>query len=274
MSKYGIVLGAADLLLADNPEIGSDSTVHVSYDPVVEVADISQIIPASGTLTPLSGVLDSVLGNDLQLVCTSPIRSATAVAVTLAVVFADASSGQATATFAIPTYAKNQTAHLPQGLAADFVGAGAGAGKKIKQVTSLVSVVGGENGNRFKVVALPELTSFVDIGCKRSANETLPIPKSLPIPCGKNGSAFTRRGRSDPGMLEVSAMSFGAADGLARLAGHRVTTMVEVRKEGGVLTQRSVYGGWICTPQTPRGDGDDEVVASAEGNFELFGMFV
>lgn len=271
--RFNISIPADDIGIANAPEIGGQSKVFLSYGEVGVIGGITQSAPNSGTWAAAVPAFNFPnTGADLQLSCVTGIKSSVPVVVDLGVTFADDTSGTARATFTVPNFVKDQSANLPVGLTVDIVGLAANSAKKVKAVNSLTSITGGEKGNRFEVVSIPE--TYYQVGCARSKNETLPVPKSLPIACGLKGSAFVVQGRSDPGELELTALSFNYADGLSRLNGHRGTVMIEVWKADRVLTERHVYSGYTPAPSTDRGDGDDEVTVNATGNFEEFFKFV
>lgn len=272
--RFGISIPADDLPVANSPEIGGESKVKLSYAEIVSVGGITQTAPGSGTWAAEVPAFDfGADGVDLALVADTGIKSASNIVVDLDVTFDDASTGTARATFAVPSFAKDQSSNLPIGLAVDLIGQGAGnSDKKIKAVTGINAITGGAKGNKFALVCLP--SAWFDLGCARSKNEQLPVPKSLPIPCGLKGSAFNKAGRSEPGQLELNALNYTYGDGLSRLNGHRGSVLVQVYKDGRVLTEQTVYGGYRPTPSTDRGDGDDEVTNKATGNFESFAKFV
>jgi hypothetical protein len=272
--RFGISIPADDIGIANSPEIGGESKVKLSYSEIGTIGQIVQTAPASGGWTAEIPAFDfTAPGVDLALVADTGIKSSVNIVVDLNVTFDDDSSGTARATFAVPSFAKDQSANLPIGLAVDIIGQVAGnSDKKIKAVAGISSITGGAKGNKFSVVSLP--SEWFDLGCARSKNEQLPVPKSLPIPCGLKGSAFNKAGRSEPGQLELNALNFTYGDGLNRLNGHRGSVLVQVYKDGRVLTEQTVYGGYRATPSTDRGDGDDEVTNKATGNFEAFAKFV
>jgi hypothetical protein len=272
--RFAVSIPADDIPIANAPEIGGESKVKLSYGEIGVVGQLAQTAPGSGTWTVETPAFDfTALGVDLALVCDTGIKSTVNVVVNLNVTLDDDTSGTATATFAVPSYAKDQSSNLPAGLAVDVLPQGAGnADKKIKAILSIASITGGAKGNRFSLVCLP--SDWFDVGCTKSKNEKLPVAKSLAIACGLKGSAFVKAGRSEPGELELKALNFTYGDGLSRLNGHRGSVLIEVLKAGRVLTERTVYGGYLPTPSTDRGDGDDEVTNSATGNFESFAKFV
>lgn len=270
--KYQFEVPANDRAVADSPEIGGESQVKISYEDFVTLGKISQPSEDSGEYTPHAGLSIPAGGADIALRCNTAIKSSSSVQITLNVTFDDDNSGTVSAQYQIPTTAYDQTSNLPIGLMVDFDGSGGNETKKVKAITGIQSFTGGQANNVFEVMILPN--TWHDLGCARNKDETLPIPAGLPIPCGLNSSAYTKFGRGEAGSLTLEALAFTYADGLSRLNGHRVAIMVEVMKEGRVLSERSVYGGWRAAVNTPRGDGDDEVVSSAEGVFETFGKFV
>lgn len=264
-----------DIPSAETPELGGESKAYVSFEPWRLIADIKQPVADSGVATMNQAFDLPVGGHDLQMVSVNGARSAVELVMTLGVTFADNSTGTATATFAIPARSKNQSFWIPQGIAVDVMGVGAGAGKKIKYVNpTLTSVVGGDTNNIFMLVALPEEATYSLIGCVRNKNAVLPIPKSKSIACGMNGSAFVKTARSEPGTLTISQAYVDYMDGLARINGHFVTVRIDTLKDERLLTERTVVARFKGMSSPNRGDGDDEVEASAEGNFQEFAVFV
>jgi hypothetical protein len=266
----------SDLQVALDPSIGGENKVYASFEPVVVAGLITQPAAASGVLT-IESTFDNTGGGtarDFQVVVDKTgARSEAEIAITLAVTFADDTNGLAVATFEIPDRSPNQMFSIGQGTAVDLVGTGGNSAKKIKRIISVNTVVGGAANNRFRIVAYPEEATFFLIGCTNEANLTLPVSKSLPIPCGLNGSAFVKSGRSDPGTLTVTEKYVDYMAGLGRVNGHFATAMVVCFKDERIVTERIVVGKWkpMASPQI--GDGDDIVTQQAQGNFETFAIF-
>jgi hypothetical protein len=273
--KYGFSVAAADIPVANAPELGGESRVKLSYEEFAVVAEITQAAPNSGTYTPNTPAFafDATNGNDLALLAKTGIQSAADIVVAFDVTFADNSAGTAEARFRVPSYAQNQSAYLPIGLAVDINGTGGNAGKKIKSINSMTNPTNGTAGNVFQVVALPN--TWYSVGCAKSKNLTPPgVTKPKAVACGLNGSAFVVAGMSDPGTLELEALHFTYGDGLSRFNGHRGTVMIERYAAGRVLCERVVCGGFRAAARNNRGDGDDEARDTASALFEIFAVFV
>lgn len=275
MSKWNISsLTGVDLEVARRPEIGAESLVKVSYDPIGLIRTVTQSAVGAGALaTPAGAYAIPTDGLDLVLVTRNAVRSNGPLTVTLAVVDEDDSATTAVATLAAPSYSADSSNNFPIGIAMDLVPA-TGASKKIKSITSLTSVTNGAVGNEFGILALPASDRFFEVGCASEKDITLPMPSSVAVPCRYNGAQYVKSGRSEPGTLNCTAKYISFADGLARVAGQQVTALVESRKDNRVVTERLFLGGWRPVPQSPKGDGDDLVETSAEGIFENFAVFV
>jgi hypothetical protein len=143
---------------------------------------------------------------------------------------------------------------------------------KIRTVDSIAAITGGLLGDRFEIVAFPD--SFVDVMCATDKNPTIPVPKSIAIPCGYNGSRWIKKGRSEAPNLEVAAKLTSGGDGLMRMNGHRVTAMIEVHKEDRLLTERQLFGNWRPSASPRMGDGDAEAEVRATGLYETWAVFV
>lgn len=273
--RYQIDPISADLLpIARSKTIGAESIVKANYHGWTDVAAILMQAPTSGTLTGTPGYADPGSGLDMQVRCANGVLSAGALVLTFGVTFADASSGSATATLTPPTWAKDQSFNFPQGFAVDLIGTAGNSAKKISTVNSLTSISNGAGGNRFEIVSLPATAAdYFEIACVKDKSPKLPVTKSVAIPCRYDGSSDVKKGRSEPGALDVASRYNTYGDGLLRLNGHAVTPMVEVWKEDQVLTERYVYENWRpqANPKSTDGDAEDEVTAT--GMFERFCIF-
>jgi len=280
--KYNIpTIAAVDLDIAASAEIGLESRVHLSYEPVRLVGEI--LFEAEGNGTDDEGIIytpdntytppaDAGDGRDFQLVAIGPVLSTTAVVVTASVVFEGGANGTITATLAPPETAADQSFNFPQGLAVDFVPSV--ANNTIRTITAITVADGGSSGARFAIVAMPERASYTEVACTEGKSPTPPAPNSVSIPCGYDSARWVKRGRSVTPELGMKARYKGFGDGLMRANGHRVTAMLEVWKEDRILSERQVFGGWRPKVAAERPDGEGEVMADASGQYEFFAVFV
>ena len=265
-----------DLQTAIDPEIGGEKQLYVSMEPWQFLADVFQPQESSGVLTmnPLFNEEDAG-PLDLQLlVFNTGARSDENIVVTFDVTFADETEGQAAATFSIPARAGNQSTTVPAGMGADVNAVDpANAGKQIIAVNDIASVVGGDVGNRYKLVAMPDDATFSRVGFVTTAGLKLPISASVPIADGLDGSAAIKRGRSEAGSMAAKAGYIDYLNGLARVNGLFVSAKIEVWKDERVLTERTYLDRWKAMANPDRGDGNTVVEADAQGNFQTFGIF-
>lgn len=262
------------LPIARTKTISAEAVQSFNYDGWVDVAALLQQAPNSGTFSPSPGFSAPVGGLDMVVRCANGVLSAGALALSFPVTFADATTGTATATFTPPAWAKDQTFNFPQGFAVDLVGSGGNSAKGIKSVDGGATITGGQAGNRFEVVSLPNVKAqYIEIACMKANDPKLPVTKSVAIPCRYDGSSDVKKGRSEPGSLSIQSRYNVYGDGLLRLNGQRVTAMTEVWKEDQVLTERYVYEGWRPMANPKVGDGDAEMEVTAEGMFERFCIF-
>jgi hypothetical protein len=177
--RYSFTVPAADLAIANTPELGGESKrTKISFEEVGLVAEIAMGAPASGTMTPAIPAFDfdDASGNDLVVRAKTAIVSDDDVVLTFGVTFQDNTTGSATASFSVPSYAQNQSSNLPMGLAVDLIGTAGNSGKKVKSADSLTSIAGGSRGNEFQLLALP--ATWYDVPGITSKVETLNVPKA------------------------------------------------------------------------------------------------
>jgi hypothetical protein len=178
--------------------------------------------------------------------------------------------GQATATFAPAASATDQTTNLPQALAVDLV---TDDDRKVKSISSLVSLDNGGAGGRYQVVAMPDSDTFTEIGCVRDCNPAFPSPETVKIPCRYQYAAWVKKGRDKEYDLSFSAVHRNFDEGFTRLNGHKVTMKIEVRKEDRILSERMVFGGYRPTISKATPDGNAEATDSASGSYETCAVF-
>lgn len=273
--RYQIApISSADLAVAKQKTIGAEYIAKINYDGWTDVASILMQNPTSGTLAASAGFVAPGAGLDVVVRCQGGVRSLGPLAITLAVTFADTTTGSAVATFTPPSWSKDQTFNFPQGFAVDLIGTGGSSAKKIASVDGLTSITNGASGNRFELIALPDVsTDYVEIACMKSADPKLNVTKSVAIPCRYDGSSDVKKGRSEPGSLTVVSRYNIYGDGLLRLNGQAVTAELEVWKEDQVLTERYLFEHWRPMANPKIGDGDAETDVTAEGMFERFCIF-
>jgi hypothetical protein len=272
--KYNFTVPAADIPVANAPELGGESRLFLSYENFAVIAEITQPAPNSGNYVASAPAFDfTASGKDIALLAKTAIVSDVNVVIDFGVTFDDNTSGTARGTFSKPSYAQNQTSMLPVGLAVDINGLTTNALKKIKSINSIISFTGGEANNVFQVVSLPSNWNL--IGCAKSKNFTPPgVVKAKAVACGLNGSAFVVGGMSDPGTIDLEALHFTYGDGLSQLNGHRGAIMIARYAGGRVLSERLVGGGFRAQTKNNRGDGDDEARDVSSGICEIFAVFV
>jgi hypothetical protein len=270
--------------IAVSPEIGVETRLFYTTEAMRRVCTIEQDDVASGVLTPdrtYAPPTDAAKGRDLQVLALDSISSDVPVVITLAVTFDDASNGTATATFSAPQAVDDQDNNFPAGIAVDLKlkdaqNVDVTATRTVRTVTGLTSIVGGDVGNKFAVVACPERASYVLIANINNRDIQVPVAKTVTIASGYDGARWTKKGRSEPPKIDLKANYTGYGTGLPRISGQRVTIMMETYKDDKVLTERMIVGGYRPEIKLAKPDGNSLSEATATGEYESgsFAVFV
>jgi hypothetical protein len=172
----------------------------------------------------------------------------------------------ATGTFAVPAYSRNQKKSFPRCWAVSF---DQSAGTKFKTITS-VSVVSnaGATGGRFKVFALPDISSFQLVGCIGSTNFTPRGIVPFAMRCGDDPQAFVVEGDVAEARLAIDAKFFNSTEGLSRLNGLRCVVMIEDLRARRVVTGRYFCTGYYPTPGERGSEGPEAVTNDSEAPVE------
>ncbi len=271
---------AAQIPIAVSAEIGNE-TLDVTFTPE-QFYNMGLIKVTGGGVadfvwSPQAGLDLSPLGRDFHLRCANEIvaSDAGAVSVTLDVTYADDVTGTSTATIAVPAWATMQKNIFAAGAAADFVAdLPADEGKLIKSIQSVNVVTNTLSGNKFEVIASPAAADFYEIGCATSKDGSFPVAQPVAIPCGNNAARWVKKGRSEVPSLSIGYKYISSMEDLNRVNGHRVGVHIHTLKDESVPFENRVFMGHLVSVSDPKGDSDDEVIATSEGPFENYMVFV
>lgn len=144
------------------------------------------------------------------------------------------------------------------------------AAKMYTEITSLVGVTANVAAKGLKVsfFAMPDVGTFVNVGCKTELDYETKSRIPMNIACGMDGSAFTKPGRTSPGEMNATAKYIGPADGLARFDGQRCIMVAETRKEDKLVTDYTYFIGFIGKIKVNSPDGESEATLSVQGKYE------
>lgn len=260
-------IALADLNEARKPNSGGEFQVWVSPEDMLEVARFTCTSPTSGTLSIDAGFAAALLAEPRDLVA---VVAATALQpsanVTLAITGhdADAAPLNGVATIAVPSWLGSSTRFFPPGFAVDVVVA---AGKLFETIEALVPA-NAVAGAQFILFSMPLQSSYERIGCATGIDYNDPVSGSRAVACGLDGSAFTKRARSEPGELTLTAKDFNQMEGLAKYRGASVTVMLKLLKDERIHTHNFFFSSYRAKTKNTHGDGDDDSSVTATGMFE------
>lgn len=262
------VLSAAQILVANKPEIGVESIIKVS--PIESLLVGRVLVNASGVASFVAEPGASLgTGMDLHLKVDIMPTATLAPTVTLNVTLDDDAAGTAEADLVVPSWFPDQSKTFGEGWSLDFIPQGAGNSAKLIKAITGVSVANVPANSEFVVYATPSAASFIELGWKRGAQGAYNVPSTVAIPDGYNPSAAVKPGRGEDRSLTLSFAHVAAGYSISRYNGKRVTVLIEVKKNRRAVHVGNVlYHGYIPSASPDRGDGNDEVVESSEGRFE------
>ena len=269
----------AYLDVSQSPEIGVETRLSYSRQPMTRLCIVQQDDVDSGVLTPDPTYLPPATGNgpalsgsDVQLACASEIVSLEPIQVTLGVMFDDGTLGSGIGIIQPSALQLDQGDGFPVVTAADLQLLKAGVDvtltRSVNSVTSLLSIVGGDVGNQFYLLDCPDLASYTLVQNVNNRDVQVPVSKAVNIPSGYDGARWIKKGRSEPPKLDIKANYIGFGQGLPRIAGQRVTIMMETWKDDRVLTERMIVGGYRPDVKIGKPDGNGMAEATATGEFE------
>jgi hypothetical protein len=263
------VVASSELNILQAPYLGGEWEVYLSHTAAIHIGDIEMTGIGAGTYTDDAATsLTAGTGNDIQVVCKTPLLSTAACVISFAGLDNTGTpvAMNGVATFSPPAWVGDQGFNFPRGYAVDLTPAV--VGKQFTSITSLTSVTFGRKGVEFDLYVLPTLATFVLIGCTNNPDFGLKSRTALGINCGMQTDAFVKRGMTTPGTLSMGASFKGVAAGMSRFAGSKVTAMLLGKKDGQVTGERYVFTGFVPGVSFAMGEGDAVSSEKCDGKFE------
>lgn len=274
MSKFvPSAVNIADMSIAQAPYYGGEFAVYLTNKDCYVVGTLTFSAAATATYAANATVTITNIkaaGTDLQAVLEMDANLDAPLSFWVRGTNASDAVCSGVALFTPPTWAENQSYAFPQGYAVD-VDAGV---NKFKTVTGISLVQSGSRNLKVALMSLPETTDFALVGCTNNSDFTTKARPSKPIPCGMDGAAFNKKGRSEPGTLKLGANLISMGDGLMRYDGVTCTAMLVGIKEDAVMGDRVVLSRYIpkVSPKLP--EGDALATLEADGNYQRAAYFV
>ena len=171
----------------------------------------------------------------MQVRCKNPVATSASIVLTLDIKSDGDTTSTAVATLAAPVDEDEPTlVSLPGDLATDLVAAVTGTSPTVSHTTrsilDVTSITGGQSGNVYEVVILPDYSTFYQIPGVTKADITPTTRRSLAIPSGFDAARWTKFGRGEIPKFEATAVHTGHMSSLAGLDGQIVTAMLEIWK--------------------------------------------
>jgi len=270
-----------DIAIALAHYLGGEFVVYLTDTAATRLGDIAMTAAGSGngsgTYTARAGATILGVGGtgaDLQMVAEQHLISAVQTVVTLSVTDDLGATTTATATFAPPARATNQSFNFPRGYAVDIQVA-SGATRKIAAILGLTSIVGGSRGLTFSIYQLPEMSSYTLVGASTEKKFTTKSRQAIGIDVGMEADAEVKLGKTGKGDLTIDTKFGSMSEGLNRFDGARTTALLIGMKDGVLTEQNMVFVSFIPKVDVNMPEGDGESMSNAAtGKFSDHLFFV
>lgn len=260
----------ADVGIAQRPFLGGEFAVYYTFKQATLLATVTLTGATTGTLLREPGtVLPAAPGANLQLALLTPLYNAPGdLAVTVSAKGATTATLEGTATFANPSWLRDQSGNWPLGASQDIITTADEKFVTGSPDIALGTVANGVAGTKLGLYQLPEVADWILIGCTGEIRVSDKSRRPKNIACGLNQSAFIKPGNTEIGTVNVSSKVRSFLEGLQRIRGQRVTLMCVGTKEDTVTTDRMVLTSAIMSTPVRVPEGDGEVMAESEGQYE------
>jgi len=262
------VILPADFPLINAPLLGGELKALFSAQNAVELGKFVVTGSNAGTWTPSAPGLAMLAAQPMDIIVVSDngLHDGGATDLVIKVSGTDNATTVFTtqnASFALPSWALNQTRSFQKCLGVDLV---IGSGLPVATVTAVTVVCAAEAVNSvFKLFAVPALSTFQQIGCVTEKDFNLKTQDAVPIRCGLDPSAFVKPGDLQVGNVSITANSQNDLNGFARYVGRPVTVMLEARRENRLVTDRYYFLRCTAGIKKKGPEGAASVTDSIEG---------
>jgi hypothetical protein len=244
-----------DYPLVQKPALGGEKKVHLTTKLARVLGFIFLKDDASVQYTfentPVTG------GGPIVCFVQDELRSAAAAVVTY---------GDLTATFEPADYARNQSFDFGCGRGAEL------AGPNVVAITAstVPTITGAKKGSKLILVQLPTLDDFVEIGCTRGKDLTIPAKHGKLIGDNLEANRYSKKGMTRAPSLKITAYDKTPDDGFARFAGQTCVAMLETLKEDKILCAREFCIDYVPGRDEKNPEADGESTVDAEGSYQYF----
>ncbi len=271
MKYTPLTVATSQIPIARKHSIGAEKKLFANDGAMLDLGSVLLAADGSGVWTPdpinLTNDTDLPAAGDLVALVKNELRADAAVVLTLNVTFSDTSTGTAAVTFSPPSWGLNKKFHFQHGVAKDMRPAGGASDSlTITKINGLASVTNAKYGSEIRICQLPALSAdWQEIGFVENVRPRVAIRPAVSIPDGFEGTAEVVPGRSEESRLEINTRYRSVVDGLGRYGGRNCCFMLEIRKQGLILTERHVFANSVIQVNPDFGDGNDIVRNAGEG---------
>ncbi len=268
-------LSAPEVLIAENPEIGAESSDNI-YASATEVQVLGTIkTDALGGITwiPRPGAAYGA-GLDVHVVNVTPILGTLAPVITLNATVVTAGSTTLVTTFGKPSYVPDQNQVYGEGCGFDMIPQGSGNSARL--VTAIAGVATLTNvpiNSEFVVLGSPLSANFVDIGWGKSVDGAYNSSSTISLARGYNPTGATKKGVGEVKELTMDFNHVSSQAGMCAYNGMRTSVLVKILADNTVHKSNILYYGYRGISNPKRGVGNDEVVETCAGPFEGCAVF-
>lgn len=268
-------LSASDVVIASKPALGGEFVALLSAGDSWELGVFQTQAANSGVWTPDAYAASQLLANpnNLVVVAETSVKDTGDIVITVNGTDQNGANLSATATIAPINWAKNQSVAFPTGTAWDVLPGD--LTKKFKTILSIsIACTQVARGASFKVMSLPDISTFTEVGYTNDKNFNTRAPEAEAIQDRLDESAAVKPGMRPKGELTIKSKYVTLGDGMAKFAGVRCVAALELRKENLVLTERLIFTGFVPMVKPSAGNGKDQSDFDASGIYEKLAIFI
>jgi len=253
--------------VAGKPQFGGEVKIYLSRKPMYELGTLEITAVNSGVWTPnaiADAILEATPAHLVAVVENELDGGATDVEISVTGTDEADAALTGTVTFEPIAWHADQTRYWGISKGAPVEEPGDDEFKTITNVTVTTAAATAITA-RITIFAVPAQNTFTLVGCTEQLDFDTKSNPAKEIPCGMDGSAFSKAGRSSPARLTINSKAIDYGDGLAKYDGADVTVMAKVVKQQTLETGRVYFAGYHLKVRATNPDGDGMSMYEGEG---------
>jgi hypothetical protein len=263
-------ISTANLAIALKPLFGREKKLKLSLQPAIEMANLTVdgLNHLNTSLSNAGAIQLLARPSEVLIKLDEEVRANAAMIIGVVGTDQDGAYLSGSARFSNPTYAQEQGYGFPAGTGREVV---VTDGRKFKTIVNIIPTAldTGALGAKFSVFGMPDMSTYVLVGCRVNLNYTPENREPTSIACGGGDPAYVKPGQKPKREVSVTVKLPTLSDGLKRYNGmSNLVALAVSDKEDRVITDHEFLIGMQIAGKHTDPEASEPSTLEASGQYE------